>query len=147
MILAFERVHDHSAATLQSKEADQNGQEWGSNREPWCLDRSLLGRTSHRIAPQTSDMRSVVTVLQVLASLWGWERCDGPRSDRGHWFGRGRPRQWLGSLQVRLSSTGTAREVEVIGLGVTPDGDVAHPQRGRPTVLGCGGLDLGSAGT
>ena len=33
-------------------------------------------------------------------------------------------------LQVRLSSTGVAREVEVIGLGVTPDGDVLHtPQR------------------
>ena len=56
--------------------------------------------------------------------------CDGPRSDRGHGLGGAvRDSGWV-PLQVRLSSTGTAREVEVIGLGVTPDGDVLHtPQR------------------
>ncbi|MGB0324740.1 MAG: hypothetical protein ACPGGL_04300, partial [Phycisphaerales bacterium] len=77
-------------------------------------------------------MRSVVTILQcVLASLMGMGTL-ATAQDQIVGIGLGgavRESGWV-PLQVRLSSTGTAREVEVIGLGVTPDGDVLHtPQR------------------
>ena len=77
-------------------------------------------------------MRSVVTVLRcVLASFLGAETL-ATAQDQIVGIGLAgavRESGWI-PLQVRLSSTGLAREVEVIGLGVTPDGDVLHtPQR------------------
>ena len=77
-------------------------------------------------------MRSLVTVLQcVLAFLVGMGTL-ATAQDQIVGIGLAgavRESGWV-PLQVRLSSTGTAREVEVIGLGVTPDGDVLHtPQR------------------
>ncbi len=73
-------------------------------------------------------MRSVVTVLRcVLAFLLG---AGALATAQDQIVGIGlagavRESGWI-PLQVRLSSNGTAREVEVIGLGVTPDGDVLH---------------------
>ncbi|HCD29222.1 MAG TPA: hypothetical protein DEQ73_01310 [Phycisphaerales bacterium] len=77
-------------------------------------------------------MRSVVTVLRcVLASFLGAGTL-ATAQDQIVGIGLAgavRESGWI-PLQVRLSSTGLAREVEVIGLGVTPDGDVLHtPQR------------------
>lgn len=77
-------------------------------------------------------MRSVVTVLRcVLASFLGAGTL-ATAQDQIVGIGLAgavRESGWI-PLQVRLSSTGLAREVEVIGLGVTPDGDVLYtPQR------------------
>ena len=77
-------------------------------------------------------MRSVVTVLRcVLVSFLGAGTL-ATAQDQIVGIGLAgavRESGWI-PLQVRLSSTGLAREVEVIGLGVTPDGDVLHtPQR------------------
>ena len=77
-------------------------------------------------------MRSVVTVLRcALAAFWGAGTVSAAQDQIVGIGLAGAVREsgWV-PLQVRLSSTGTAREVEVIGLGVTPDGDVLHtPQR------------------
>ena len=77
-------------------------------------------------------MRSVVTVMRcVLAALVGAGTL-ATAQDQIVGIGLAgavRESGWI-PLQVRLASTGVAREVEVIGLGVTPDGDVLHtPQR------------------
>ena len=77
-------------------------------------------------------MRSVVTVLRcALAAFWGAGTVAAAQDQIVGIGLAGAVREsgWV-PLQVRLSSTGVAREVEVIGLGVTPDGDVLHtPQR------------------
>ena len=79
-------------------------------------------------------MRSVVTVMRcVLASLLGAGTCVAAQDQivGVGLAGAVRENGWV-PLQVRLSSSGTPREVKVIGLGVTPDGDVLH----TPQIVG-----------
>ncbi len=77
-------------------------------------------------------MRSVVTVLRCVLASFLAAGTLATAQDQIVGIGLAgavRESGWI-PLQVRLSSTGSAREVEVIGLGVTPDGDVLHtPQR------------------
>ena len=79
-------------------------------------------------------MRSVVTVMRcVLAYLLGAGTCVAAQDQivGVGLAGAVRENGWV-PLQVRLSSSGTPREVKVIGLGVTPDGDVLH----TPQIVG-----------
>ena len=79
-------------------------------------------------------MRSVVRVMRcVLASLLGAGTCAAAQDQivGVGLAGAVRENGWV-PLKVRLSSSGTPREAKVIGLGVTPDGDVLH----TPQIVG-----------
>ena len=101
-------------------------QEWGSNREPWCLDRSLLGQTHIELPINFRHAFGCNGLQCVLASLMGMGTL-ATAQDQIVGIGLAGPSATVAGFLCRFVVIDRdGPEVEVIGLGVTPDGDVLH---------------------